>query len=112
MRKSHEVDGLKIRGPGEADVAASNNVGPVSGEDVLTVRFPLDLPAHDESCTLEPEGHAPDARKQIAACHGTVVLEVVGASVEVVVSVGGGAVVDGGGVPSTIRKARVARSSR
>jgi hypothetical protein len=64
-----EVDGLKIPCPGEADVAASNNVGPVPREDVLTEWLPLDLPAHREAGALEPERHAPDAREEIAARH-------------------------------------------
>jgi hypothetical protein len=64
-----EVDGLKSPCPGEADIAASNNVGPVPREDVLTEWLPLNLPAHREASALEPEGHAPDAREEIAARH-------------------------------------------
>jgi hypothetical protein len=66
-----EIDRLKGPCPGEADVTASNNVGPVAGEDVFTERLPLDLPAHREAGALEPERHAPDAGKEIAACHGS-----------------------------------------
>jgi hypothetical protein len=66
---SDEIDALERGAPGEADVTASNNVGPVPGEDVLTVRLPLDLPAHREPGALEPERHATDAREEIAARH-------------------------------------------
>jgi len=65
-----EVDGLKVCGPGESDIASAVHIGPVSGEDVLTVRLPLDLPPHGEARALEAERHAPDAREEIAACHG------------------------------------------
>jgi hypothetical protein len=64
-----EVDALEGGGAGEPHIPASGDGGPVSGEDVLTVGLRLHLPAHHEAGALEPERHAPDPGKEIAACH-------------------------------------------